>query len=476
MSSPSPEIRSAVAAKPVPVDGEPEAAWRRVVDSLSAGQRWWLDSAQAGPPLGRWSFAGARPYATLRGFGEVGELVVHHPARPDWPGCGRHRHRGPTIEWLAELLPPPPERPLDIPFSGGAVGVLGYELAEQLERVVLSGHADLGLPDVCLRWVDRLWAFDHVEARLWAVGCGFDRDTARAAERANEAAASLLASRPSETGGLEEPPVREGPPPEPSHDAPAYAKAIGFLLERIEAGDLYQACLTRRESHPLQGSPWQTYQRLRERNPAPFGAFLELPGVSVLGSSPERFLRVTRDGWVESRPIKGTRPRGANPKADRDLRHELVNSPKDRAENLMIVDLVRNDLGRICEFGSVHVPELMAVEAYASVFQMVSTVRGRLAPGRDALDAFVAAFPPGSMTGAPKIAAMNLLASLEPVRRGFYSGALGYFDLTGACDLSVVIRTGIAIDGLLHLHTGGAIVADSNPTEEWNETTAKTRP
>ncbi|MBW2394185.1 MAG: aminodeoxychorismate synthase component I [Deltaproteobacteria bacterium] len=479
MALPPSEMHTAVVAKPVPIDGEPAAAWREIVHSLSPGQRWWLDSAQAGPPLGRWSFAGAHPYATLRCFGEIGELDVHRRVRPDWPGVGRHRHVGPVLEWLAELAPPPPQKPLEIPFSAGAVGVFGYELAEQLERVGLPGQDDLGLPDVCLQWVDQVWAFDHLEGRLWAVGCGFDRDPARAGERANEAAGLLRAAAeakpeclPRRSRAGQEPAHVPGP----SHDADAYAKAIDFLLERIEAGDLYQACLTRRESHTLEGSPWQMYLRLRKYNPAPFGAFLELPDVVVLGSSPERFLQVKRDGWVESRPIKGTRPRGADPRADRALRTELTNSPKDRAENLMIVDLVRNDLGRVCEFGSIHVPELMAVEAYASVFQMVSTVRGRLAPGRAALDAFAAAFPPGSMTGAPKIAAMNLLAGLEPVRRGFYAGALGYLDVTGACDFSVVIRTGFAKGGLLHLHAGGAIVADSNAAEEWKETTDKTRP
>ncbi len=469
-------MHTAVVAQPVPIDGEPEAAWREVVHSLSPGQRWWLDSAQAGPPLGRWSFAGAHPYATLRCFGELGELDVHRPVRPDWPGFGRHRHVGPALEWLSELAPPPPRKPLELPFSAGAVGVFGYELAEQLDRVELRGQDDLALPDVCLQWVDRVWAFDHLEGRLWAVGCGFDRDLGRAGERANEAAGALRAAdaeSPSSRSASESEPVRV---PDPSHDIHAYAKATDFLLERIGAGDLYQACLTRRESHALECSPWQMYLRLRGRNPAPFGAFLELPDVAVLGSSPERFLQVKADGWAESRPIKGTRPRGANPRADRDYRKELANSPKDRAENLMIVDLVRNDLGRVCEFGSIHVPELMAVEAYASVFQMVSTVRGRLAPGRGALDAFAAAFPPGSMTGAPKIAAMNLLAGLEPVRRGFYAGALGYLDVTGACDFSVVIRTGFAKDGLLHLHTGGGIVADSNAADEWDETTDKTRP
>jgi anthranilate/para-aminobenzoate synthase component I len=195
----------------------------------------------------------------------------------------------------------------------------------------------------------------------------------------------------------------------------------------------------------------------------------------VVGSSPERFLRVTPDGWVESRPIKGTRPRRADAAADRREGKALAASAKDRAENLMIVDLVRNDLGRVCETGSVHVPELFAVEPYASVFQLVSTVRGRLARGRSALDAVRAAFPPGSMTGAPKLAAMELLARLEPVRRGLYSGALGYLDLRGGADLSVTIRSVILRAGRAFVHTGGGIVADSEPGAEWAEAEDKAR-
>jgi len=195
--------------------------------------------------------------------------------------------------------------------------------------------------------------------------------------------------------------------------------------------------------------------------------------VAVVGSSPERFLRVESDGAVESRPIKGTRARGRDPEQDRRLREELAGSAKDRAENLMIVDLVRNDLGRVCATGSVAVPELFAVEEYARVFQMVSTVTGRLAPGRDALDLVRATFPPGSMTGAPKIAAMRLLDRLEPVRRGIYSGAVGWLDARGGADLAVVIRTLLVREGRALLHVGAGIVADSDPRAEWRETLDK---
>jgi para-aminobenzoate synthetase component 1 len=253
-------------------------------------------------------------------------------------------------------------------------------------------------------------------------------------------------------------------------------RGVETILGEIAAGEVYQACLTHRLELDYPGDPWDLYRELRRASPAPFACFLELPEVSVVGSSPERFLRVLPDGRVESRPIKGTRPRGRDPEEDRRLRQQLADSEKDRAENLMIVDLVRSDLGRACATGSIAVPELLAIEDYASVFQLVSTVTGRLAPGRDALDLLRASFPPGSMTGAPKIAAMRLLDRLEPVRRGIYSGAIGWLDVRGGADLAVVIRTLLVRQGRAYLHAGAGIVADSDPHAEWRETLDKAGP
>jgi aminodeoxychorismate synthase component I len=262
----------------------------------------------------------------------------------------------------------------------------------------------------------------------------------------------------------------------PDPDAGTYAKAVDAILEEIAAGNVYQACLTQRIERAYSGDALALYRALRRINPAPFAACLEVPEVAVIGSSPERFLSVSRTGEVESRPIKGTRPRGATPEQDARLRAELQASPKERAENVMIVDLVRNDLGRVCAVGSVHVPELYAVEAYASVFQLVSTVRGRLGPGRDAFDAVRACFPPGSMTGAPKRAAMQILDRLERWRRGIYAGALGYFDVRGGADLCVVIRSAFLRDGRACLHAGGGVVADSRPFAEHAEAQQKLAP
>jgi aminodeoxychorismate synthase component I len=254
-----------------------------------------------------------------------------------------------------------------------------------------------------------------------------------------------------------------------------FERAVGEILGEIAAGNVYQACLTHRLEVGFAGDPFELYRALRAASPVPFASYLELPEVSVVGASPERFLRVEPDGRVESRPIKGTRPRGRDPVEDGRLREELARSEKDRAENLMIVDLVRNDLGRVCAAGSVEVPGLFAIEDYASVFQMVSTVRGRLAPGRDALDLVRASFPPGSMTGAPKIAAIRLLDRLERGRRGIYSGAIGWLDARGGADLSVVIRTLVVRGSRALVQVGAGIVADSDPAAEWRESLDKAR-
>jgi para-aminobenzoate synthetase component 1 len=225
----------------------------------------------------------------------------------------------------------------------------------------------------------------------------------------------------------------------------------------------------------MSESPWALYRRLRTSSPAPFAAFLDFPGTVVLSASPERFLRVDAEGRVETRPIKGTRPRGVGPEHDAALGQALVESPKDRAENLMIVDLMRNDLSRVCAPGSVRVAELFALEQYATVHHLVSTIVGQLAPGADALDLLRAAFPGGSITGAPKLRAMEIIAEMERLRRGVYCGSIGYWSVTGELDVSVAIRTAVARAGRVYFSAGGGIVADSDPAEEYQETLDKAR-
>ncbi len=467
------------------------------------GFAWLLDSASADGRLGRYSFAGADPYLVARVFGDRIELDCRRPVR-DGLVRGLRDEKAGIFDWLGQVLPPfevdGRGLPVPFPFVGGAVGYWGYELVEQIEAVELHGLDDLGLPDATVLFVDRLVALEHASGRSFALGLGFASDAGEAGRRAEAALHELVVG----LEPLQESPANRRPAAEPRHcaaggggfdsserqsllatrvpnhvagsfDARGYRDRVRRLKSEIAAGNVYEANLTRRMDLPFEGDPWSLYRSLRRASPAPFASFIELADGAILGSSPERFLRVSAEGEVESRPIKGTRPRGISADEDSALATELALSHKDRAENLMIVDLVRNDLGRVCEMGSIEVPELMAIESYASVFQLVSTVIGRLGNGSDRMDLVRAAFPPGSMTGAPKIAAMRLLDELEPVRRGVYSGALGYLDLRGGMDLAVVIRTLLVCKDRVHLHVGGAVVADSDPQREYEESLDKAR-
>jgi para-aminobenzoate synthetase component 1 len=254
-----------------------------------------------------------------------------------------------------------------------------------------------------------------------------------------------------------------------------YLVALERIRGYLYAGDCYQVNFAQRFAVPAQGDAWQAYKGLRRMNPAPFGAYLATPDCRILCSSPERFLRVRGDR-VETKPIKGTRPRGGDPAEDRVLAESLRRSPKDRAENLMIVDLLRNDLGKVCAIGSVHVPTLFEVETYPRVHHLVSTVRGRLAGGRNAVDLLRACFPGGSITGAPKLRAMEIIEELEPHRRGVYCGAIGYLGYDGAMDTNIAIRTLVHSAGVVRLWAGGGIVADSDPDAEYRETYDKAAP
>jgi para-aminobenzoate synthetase component 1 len=248
-----------------------------------------------------------------------------------------------------------------------------------------------------------------------------------------------------------------------------YARAFERVQAYIRAGDCYQVNLAQRFAAPAEGDPWTSYCRLRQLNPAPFSAYLQTPFGQVLSSSPERFLAL-RDRRVETRPIKGTRPRSPDPQADAELQRALAESPKDRAENLMIVDLLRNDLGRVCRPGSIEVPTLFAIETYASVHHLVSTVRGALRAGEDAASLLRACFPGGSITGAPKIRAMEIIEELEPHRRGVYCGAIGYLGFDGAMDTNIAIRTLVNSAGQVRFWSGGGLVHDSDLEQEYRET------
>jgi para-aminobenzoate synthetase component 1 len=468
-----PSERSALAVRELPAAAEPLVAFERLRGGAAP---WLLDSALRVPRLGRFSFAGADPWLVLRVRGDRSEVECRRALRPGM-AVGRRTLTGDPFALVRQLLPELSSHlEPGLPFVGGAVGYLGYELAERLERLSLGGADDLGLPDALLLFVDRVLVWDHERDRALAAAIGLGESDAEARAAAEDGVAALVARLEADPASSRRQPRRGASQPFAWFDEASYAKAVDRVRDEIAAGNLYQANLTHRMERDFGGDPWSLYRALRRINPAPFACYLELPEVTVVGSSPERFLRVDAAGRVESRPIKGTRPRGRHAGEDAELRRELAGSEKDRAENLMIVDLVRNDLGRVCETGSVAVPELMRIEEYASVFQLVSAVTGTLRADRDVFDLLRASFPPGSMTGAPKIAAMELLGRLEPVRRGIYSGAIGYLDARGGADLSVVIRTLLVREGRAYLHAGGAIVADSDPRDEWWETRVKAAP
>lgn len=380
----------------------------------------------------------------------------------------------------------PAHRPL--PLLAGAVGYVGYETGQMLERLPCAARPGIGMPDIALFFHD--WVLGRCrrtgETWLSVVGRAGTTEEARAeAERTRGRIRLVLASFERGRTVASRPTTIPIRPPVPAllsscgaHAITSRATYLADILaakRHIDDGDAFEVCLTHRLDAPFTGDPFALWQELRHQSPAPYAAFLDLPEGAVVSSSPERFLSLDAARIAESRPIKGTRPRGATPEEDARLGADLATSAKDRAENAMIVDLVRNDLGRVCRFGSVEAPQLFAVERYATVHQLVSTVRGELDDDRDAIDLLRACFPPGSMTGAPKIEAMSILEGLEPTERGVYSGALGWMDFSGPIDLSVVIRTIVVKDGRAHVHVGGAIVADSDPEAEHDETMHKAR-
>ncbi|MEO7349215.1 MAG: aminodeoxychorismate synthase component I, partial [Terrimesophilobacter sp.] len=354
-------------------------------------------------------------------------------------------------------------------FSLGWVGWLGYELHELTLGAGLG--RSLRYPDAALLFADRAIVFDHFArtVTLAALGESWSGELAAWKDETTRMLHTLAAASAAEGVGSTD----TGQHPEWAYSDTEYLAMIEQCQRSIRAGDAYQLCLTTEVTLDVHPDPVETYLRLRTLSPSHHGGFLRIGGVSLLSSSPETFLTVSPGGEIESKPIKGTRKRGETPEDDAALRAELVSSDKERAENLMIVDLVRNDMSRVCEVGSVWVPALLQVESYAHVHQLVSTVRGKLAAGCDAIDAVMACFPAGSMTGAPKLSAVRILDELEERARGIYSGAWGYFGLDGSVDLAMTIRSIVIDSGGISIGTGGGITALSVPSEELEETRIK---
>lgn len=446
--------------------------------------RFLLES-QAGPSdLCRYSFIGHRPFLRLEGRGRSLALYDEQGQREAW--------QGDAFEAIDSLLSRYSlsggggvEQELP-PFAGGAVGYLAYDLGRQIERVPGTSGDDLGLPELYLAFYDHVLAVDHRTGYAFALAVPL----AGRQQQAEEAARSLarlvresgrdrLASSGRDIDGTSQKSaemrigtkVWQGVS---NLSQEGYRRAAEDVLEHIRRGDVYQINLAQRFSVACGQSGDAIYDRLRGLSPAPFAAFLDGGEFQIVSASPERFLRVDPVGrCIQTRPIKGTRPRGATPEADDRLRAELLSSAKDQAELAMIVDLERNDLGRVCEYGSVHVPEARRLEAHPTVYHTVATVEGRLRPGTRPSELLRATFPGGSITGAPKIRAMQIIENLEGVRRGVYCGAIGYFGFDGAVDLNVAIRTITLTGGRAIFHAGGGIVADSDPQAEYEESLHK---
>ena len=433
-----------------------------------------LDSSMVHERLGKFSFAGGDPFLIFRSWGSTCHIQYRN-------GPGYYYHGVDSLACLNELIakyaisePEPAYLPLS---AGGAVGYFAYDMGRNLEKLPRSTRNDIGFPDCIMAFFDRGIILDHFQEESYIFSTGLPFQGQEGIEHRDKRFWELSQRVQNHSHQL---PVDLnnnnacGKNLQADFSPAEYEKAVEKALDYIGKGDIYQVNLTQRFSATLESSPWELYRRLRQRNPAPFASFLCFPEGVVVSSSPERFL-AQKGSRIETRPIKGTRPRGSTEEEDRSLRRELWESSKDQAELVMIVDLERNDLSRVCNTGTVNVPELFTLEEYATVHHLVSTVEGELSAEKNIVDVLRASFPGGSITGAPKIRAMEIIEELEPVRRGIYTGSIGYIDFGGQADLNIVIRTFITKNNRVYFQVGGGIVADSSPRAEYQETLDKAK-
>jgi anthranilate synthase component 1 len=469
--------------------GRPQAVWTTFVADLETpvstmlklaegrANSFLLESVEGGAVRGRYSIIGLKPDLIWRCFGSKAEINTSARYDPDaFEPCAqsplismRELIRDSHID-LPENLPP---------MAAGLIGYVGYDMVRHMERLPSPNPDVLKLPDAILMRPTIMAIFDSVEDLVTLVTPVWPEDglNARAAYgRAAERLADTVAD-------LERPmPVRiestqaDIPEPKPtSNTTPAeYHRFVERAKEYIAAGDIFQVVPSQRFSAPFSLPPFSLYRALRRLNPSPFLYFLNFGGFAVVGSSPEILVRL-RDDKVTIRPIAGTRPRGANRAEDQAYADDLLSDPKELAEHLMLLDLGRNDVGRVAEIGTVEVTENMTIEHYSHVMHIVSNVEGRLKPGLDAVDALIAGFPAGTVSGAPKVRAMEIIDELEKERRGVYAGAVGYFSASGAMDTCIALRTAIVKDGTMYVQAGGGVVADSEPQAEYEETVNKAR-
>jgi aminodeoxychorismate synthase component I len=447
-----------------------------------------LESARVHERIGRYSFVAADPYLSFRSTGDAVELSL--PATPQGKyGRRASLNRKPLVKlrelmsnYRTERIPGLP------PFTGGAVGFFSYDFVRQFERLPRKARADLDIPEACFLFVDAVIAFDHILNKAWVIvnpgareqEMGFRRPEPDQWDRLYDEAAdkiALLVQRlavHSPGPALREPERSSGSVDlQANLTREAFESMVLRCKEYISAGDIYQANLSQRFSRSISGAdPLRLYKILRSVNPSPFAAYCDFGDVKLVSSSPERLIRLSK-GTADTRPIAGTRPRGQSAVETRDLSRELLANEKERAEHIMLLDLERNDLGKVCAYGTVRVDEMMTVEDYSHVIHIVSNVRGDLSEGRDAFDLVRAVFPGGTITGVPKVRCMEIIDELEPVARGPYTGSIGYIANTGDMDLNIIIRTFVIKDGIAHIQVGAGIVADSDPEREYYETLQK---
>ena len=435
---------------------------------------FFLDSGNDYPELGCYSYMGSSPFLQASAYSD--RLELDWPNRPEQEIVVQNQD---CLNFLnvSQSKYHVPHSPF--PFSGGAVGFLSYDLKNEIESLPNHAVEDLTLPLWRFAWYDGIVIYDHLQTKYWLTACGIDENGLCHAELAHSRIERLekilyrFVAQLSKRENVDPLPTPLHSTINPSVSRENYLCDLRRVIDYIYAGDIYQANLTQRFSLTWEGDVWDLYSELHNQNPAPFAAFLPYHDFQILCSSPERFIRIQPDGQIETRPIKGTRPRGKSSSDDQKLAIELKTSPKDRAELTMIIDLERNDLGRVCEFGTVKVPDLIKLEKYPTVWHLVSTVTGKLLSGLSPSDIIRAIFPGGSITGAPKIRAMEIIEELEPHKRGLYTGSIGYMGFDGAWDFNIVIRTILLKDGKAFVHAGGGIVADSIPESEYKETLDK---
>ena len=464
----------------------PVSAYRKIA---RGSYSFLLESVEGGERVGRYSFIGCDPslvlrlhrgQAHLRRFDSLGGSSTEVKSYAD------------PLDMISDLLHNRTQ--VDTPglprFVGGLVGYIGYETVCAFEQLPVAPTDDLEVPNVLLLSVDSVVAFDHVQHAMHVISLAdierSNGDVAAAYQEASNRIEALIgrlrgpapplpATSPSgtvPTDPLPGVPLATDPRVVANISEADYLDVVEHAKEYIADGDIIQVVPSQRLSRRLEVAPFNVYRALRMVNPSPYMYYLHLDDMYLVGASPETMVQV-EDGYVQTRPIAGTRPRGATSAEDQALAEELLGDEKERAEHIMLVDLFRNDLGRVCRIGSVHVPDLMYIEQYSHVMHIVSRVDGQLAEGKSGLDALRSCFPHGTVSGAPKIRAMEIIAELEPTHRGPYAGAVGYFGYDGNLDTAIAIRTMLIKDGIAHVQAGGGVVADSVPALEYQETLNK---